>query len=236
VVSEIVRHLERDGLLERMRDAKDKRRTLVWLSDRGLGLLEREREVLSGELLARAMTRMKPPTGSRCSAACTPSWPQIAAHSTEESQPMTHSHTCDSCSMPSKRPVLSVLRQRAGRASALRGALRAHGSWQARRSPEKNREALEAETLAFMAKMPAWKDHPRSARQRSEGAALWGSSETAQFLPQQLVPRFFGRRSLNSTHLERRSYAVVSIPRSDSLFQLAAALLLACGAARLFVN
>jgi hypothetical protein len=34
-------------------------------------------------------------------------------------------------------------------------------AWQARRSPEKNREALEAETLAYMAKMPAWKDHPK---------------------------------------------------------------------------
>ncbi len=43
-----------------MRDAKDRRRTLVWLSERGLALLEREREVLSSELLTRAMTRMKP--------------------------------------------------------------------------------------------------------------------------------------------------------------------------------
>ena len=60
VVSEIVDHLERDGLLERMRDPADKRRTLVWLSDQGLSLLDREREVLSGELLTRAMTRMKP--------------------------------------------------------------------------------------------------------------------------------------------------------------------------------
>jgi DNA-binding MarR family transcriptional regulator len=60
VVSEIVDHLERDGLLERMRDPADKRRTLVWLSDHGLALLEREREVLSGELLTRAMTHMKP--------------------------------------------------------------------------------------------------------------------------------------------------------------------------------
>jgi hypothetical protein len=34
-------------------------------------------------------------------------------------------------------------------------------SWQARRSPDKSREALEAETLAYMAKMPAWKDHPK---------------------------------------------------------------------------
>jgi hypothetical protein len=34
-------------------------------------------------------------------------------------------------------------------------------AWQARRSPGKNRETLEAETLAYMAKMPAWKDHPK---------------------------------------------------------------------------
>jgi len=57
-----------------------------------------------------------------------------------------------------------------------------------------------------------------------------GSSETAQFLPNSWFRVSCGRRSLNSTHLERRSYAVVSIPRSDSLLQLAAALLLACGA------
>jgi DNA-binding MarR family transcriptional regulator len=60
VVSEIVDHLERDGLLERMRDPKDRRRTLVWLSERGLVALDREREVLSSELLTRAMARMKP--------------------------------------------------------------------------------------------------------------------------------------------------------------------------------
>ncbi|HEY3665206.1 MAG TPA: MarR family transcriptional regulator [Polyangiaceae bacterium] len=59
VVSEMVAHLERDGLLERMQDPKDKRRALVWLSDKGLALLDREREVLSSELLTRAMTRMK---------------------------------------------------------------------------------------------------------------------------------------------------------------------------------
>jgi hypothetical protein len=34
-------------------------------------------------------------------------------------------------------------------------------AWQARKTPGKSRAELEAETLAFMAKMPAWKDHPR---------------------------------------------------------------------------
>lgn len=59
VVSEIVDHLERDGLLERLRDARDRRRVLVWLSARGEELLEREREVLSRELLERAFSRMQ---------------------------------------------------------------------------------------------------------------------------------------------------------------------------------
>lgn len=34
-------------------------------------------------------------------------------------------------------------------------------SWQARRNPGDSREKLEADTLAYMATMPAWRDHPR---------------------------------------------------------------------------
>jgi DNA-binding MarR family transcriptional regulator len=64
VVSEIVLHLERDGFLERQRDATDRRRSLVWLSERGLALLEQQREVLSGELLVRAFSRMTPADGA----------------------------------------------------------------------------------------------------------------------------------------------------------------------------
>jgi len=60
VVSEIVAHLERDGLLERQRDPADARRTLVWLSAAGVARLEEERQVLSRALVARAMTRMSP--------------------------------------------------------------------------------------------------------------------------------------------------------------------------------
>lgn len=58
VVSEMVDHLVRDGLLERMRDARDRRRALVWLTDQALTYLDRDRDVLSRELLARAMARM----------------------------------------------------------------------------------------------------------------------------------------------------------------------------------
>ena len=60
VISEIVDHLERDGLLERLRDPRDKRRVLVWLGEHGLEALEREREVLSRELVAAAMAEMSP--------------------------------------------------------------------------------------------------------------------------------------------------------------------------------
>jgi DNA-binding MarR family transcriptional regulator len=58
VVSDIVSHLERDGLLERQKDPSDARRTLVWLSDAGLERIQAEQEVLSRDLLVRAMARL----------------------------------------------------------------------------------------------------------------------------------------------------------------------------------
>jgi DNA-binding MarR family transcriptional regulator len=60
VVSEIIDGLERKALVQRLRDPRDRRRTLVWLTDAAVALLEREREVLSRPLLARAMARMTP--------------------------------------------------------------------------------------------------------------------------------------------------------------------------------
>ncbi len=60
VVSEIVSHLERQGLLERESDPADRRRTLVWLTLAGQTTLRRQREVLSEELLADALGRMPP--------------------------------------------------------------------------------------------------------------------------------------------------------------------------------
>ena len=60
VISEIVAHLERDGLLERENDPADRRRTLVWLAPGGHEALRRDRDVLGTDLLARAMTRLPP--------------------------------------------------------------------------------------------------------------------------------------------------------------------------------
>jgi DNA-binding MarR family transcriptional regulator len=55
VVSEIVDALERRGLLERMRDARDRRRTLVWLTDEAHEVLAKRRQVLDPARVARAM-------------------------------------------------------------------------------------------------------------------------------------------------------------------------------------
>ena len=60
VISEIVTHLERDGLLERENDPGDRRRTLIWLTPAGHETLRRDREVLGVALLARAMARLPP--------------------------------------------------------------------------------------------------------------------------------------------------------------------------------
>jgi DNA-binding MarR family transcriptional regulator len=60
VVSDIVSHLERDGLLERETDPADRRRTLIWLTPAGHQVLRREHEVLGVELLATAMARLPP--------------------------------------------------------------------------------------------------------------------------------------------------------------------------------
>jgi DNA-binding MarR family transcriptional regulator len=58
VISEIVAHLERQGLLEREDDPADRRRTLIWLTAHGHEALRRDREVLSVDQLARAMARL----------------------------------------------------------------------------------------------------------------------------------------------------------------------------------
>ncbi|WP_051639888.1 MarR family winged helix-turn-helix transcriptional regulator [Cellulomonas sp. URHE0023] len=60
VVSDIVTQLESKNLLERDTDPDDRRRTLVWLTPSGFDALDRERQVLSTELLARAGRRMTP--------------------------------------------------------------------------------------------------------------------------------------------------------------------------------
>jgi DNA-binding MarR family transcriptional regulator len=58
VVSEIVDGLEKKALLARMRDERDRRRVLVWLTDDAHDALKRERQVLDPELVRRALAGM----------------------------------------------------------------------------------------------------------------------------------------------------------------------------------
>jgi len=60
VISEIVAHLERDGLLARDDDPADRRRTLIWLTPPGHEALRRDREVLGVDQLARTLARLPP--------------------------------------------------------------------------------------------------------------------------------------------------------------------------------
>ena len=60
VISEIVTHLERQGLLEREDDPADRRRTLIWLTPSGHEALRRDHEVLGVDHLVRAMARLPP--------------------------------------------------------------------------------------------------------------------------------------------------------------------------------
>lgn len=69
VISEIVTHLERDGLLERENDPGDRRRTLIWLTPGGHEALRRDREVLDVDLLARALARLPPGQANELNAA-----------------------------------------------------------------------------------------------------------------------------------------------------------------------
>lgn len=59
--SELVDRLERRGLVGRMEDERDRRRILIWLSERGREELTRSRQVLSRALLLRAVSRLSEP-------------------------------------------------------------------------------------------------------------------------------------------------------------------------------
>lgn len=60
VVSEMVEQLIRHGWLAKVRDAADRRRSVVWLTAQGRERLTEDQEVLSRRALERAVLRMTP--------------------------------------------------------------------------------------------------------------------------------------------------------------------------------
>lgn len=59
-MSELIARLVRRGVLARLKDERDRRRTLIWLTEDGWAALDSARSVLSPELLEKAFRGMKP--------------------------------------------------------------------------------------------------------------------------------------------------------------------------------
>jgi DNA-binding MarR family transcriptional regulator len=59
-VSELLTRLEAKGLVARVRDERDERRVLVWLTDSGRDVVSRVGQVLAPDLLATALAAMTP--------------------------------------------------------------------------------------------------------------------------------------------------------------------------------
>lgn len=59
-VSELLQRLEAKGLVARIRDERDERRVLVWLTDAGRDVVSRVGQVLAPDLIARVMATLSP--------------------------------------------------------------------------------------------------------------------------------------------------------------------------------
>jgi hypothetical protein len=71
-------------------------------------------------------------------------------------------HPCESCSMPIETGrYCQYCVDEKGELQRFEDRFERMIGWQVRKTPDASRADLEKATLAFMAKMPAWKDHPR---------------------------------------------------------------------------
>jgi hypothetical protein len=69
---------------------------------------------------------------------------------------------CESCGMPIESGrYCSYCTDTDGNLQGFDERFERMVGWQARRHPEQSRAEVEAATLAYMATMPAWRDHPR---------------------------------------------------------------------------
>ena len=59
-VSELLQRLEAKGLVARIRDERDERRVLVWLTDSGRDVVSRIGQVLAPDLIAQTMATLSP--------------------------------------------------------------------------------------------------------------------------------------------------------------------------------
>ena len=164
VISEIVAHLERQGLLEREDDPADRRRTLVWLTPGGHDALRRDREVLSVDHLARALALLPAARADDLITGLRALVGLAGRHPMKERTDMTTTQTCESCGMPIESGrYCAYCTDETGALQSFDERFERMVDWQARRQPQASRQELERQTLDYMATLPAWRDHPRVA-------------------------------------------------------------------------
>jgi hypothetical protein len=74
----------------------------------------------------------------------------------------TMNHPCESCGMPIESgPYCRYCIDEQGKLQPFDERFERMVQWQLKKEPESSRADAEKKTLAYMAKMPAWKDHPR---------------------------------------------------------------------------
>ena len=80
----------------------------------------------------------------------------------------TATHPCESCSMPIESGhYCAYCVTETGELQPFDERFEKMVGWQLRQKPGLSRADAERDTLAFMARMPAWKDHPRLAELRA---------------------------------------------------------------------
>jgi Putative zinc ribbon domain len=75
---------------------------------------------------------------------------------------MTTDLNCESCGMPIESGhYCQYCTDDQGNLQDFDTRFAAMVDWQARRTPDASREAIEAETRSYMSGMPAWRSHPK---------------------------------------------------------------------------
>jgi hypothetical protein len=83
---------------------------------------------------------------------------------------------CDSCGMPIESGrYCSYCTDLEGRLQSFEERFERMVAWQVQRDPGASRDQVEAATRAYMATMPAWRDHPPSVCR--DGALAWVTAE-----------------------------------------------------------
>ena len=96
-VSELLQRLEAKGLVARIRDERDERRVLAWLTDPGRDVVSRVGQVLAPDLIAQVMATLSPEEratvvrGVELLASTDPSSPQVA-DSARDATPTERNH------------------------------------------------------------------------------------------------------------------------------------------------